>query len=281
MDFIKPTYIENWPVELKALSMHQEGLALTVDDAVALGKSQIELHEFWQGHLSLGDEDNRLVEIARELDGKVRRVMAQAKAPGVFVRLGSRSPKDSYWWWRDEHRDAGKDPATAPWPITSGQDAVKLLLETSERVNDDLLLAVANNYSPHIWVRAWEEMLPWQEFRCFIHEGRILGISQYDYMGRKVHPQLVRDRGLYVNAVMLFLNKRVIPSLHIPSAVVDLYVQVNHMPSGRGRKASARLLEINPYFSLTDPCLFTWEELDAKADADEPPTVKINEEDPR
>lgn len=285
-DLVRPTFLENWPVELKAISIPQDGIPLTTNDAIALGKAQVELWEWWDRHELLGDDDpnampgdaphRRTQEISDALHEKIKRLIATSGAPGVFVRLGSRSPKDSFHWWRQDD-DLGPRPKGGPWPISSGEEAMRLLLETSERVNDDLLEAVAQDYSPWIWVRAWQDIEPWQEFRCFVRDGQLIGISQYDYMERRFFPQLARDRSLYASAIMVFLRKRVLPVLHVPSAVVDVFVTVEGMPSGRGRKASAKLLEINPYFDLTDPCLFSWEELgDLKAT--DLPVVKIREE---
>lgn len=259
---ILPTFLENWPVELRALTVHQAGFPIEPAD---LGTNQTELYETWPM------TRRSLQTIRASLNTYIPRVMAQAKCEGVFVRLGSRSPKDSYYedgekkWWQ------------GPWPLQSTDEALGLLLCTSERINDDLHQAVAWDYSPWLWVREWVDLQPWQEFRCFVRDGQVTGISQYDYMKRQHYPQLQRDKTLYANAITLFLNKRVLPSLHIPNAVVDVYVTVEGMRSGRGRKASARLLEINPYFELTDPCLFTWDELAAKPEG-EPPTMKINEE---
>lgn len=272
--FILPTYLENWPVELKALTVHQEGIELSVGNVLALGHSQVELYEYWQTR-PITDEvrRERMGRLQSDLDATVRRVMAQAKSEGVFVRLGSRSPKDSYFWWRDERPEG--QPEGRMWPIVSGAGAVGALLDTSERINDDLLEAVSLDYTPWIWVRAWVDILPFQEFRCFVKGGRVVGISQYNYA--EMYPQLVKDKTLYINAVQLILNKRIIPSLHIPDAVVDVYVTLDTMPSGRGRRASARLLEINPYFELTDPCLFGWDEIRKLEEQDLPTEVRIRE----
>lgn len=276
-ELIQPTFLENWPVELKAISIPQDGIALTINDAIAVGKSQVELWEWWRKYDAvyegMGEALARTEEISAALHEKIKRLIATSGAPGVFVRLGSRSPKDSFWWWHAPEREANG----GPWPIITGAEAMSALLETSERVNDDLLQAVAEDYSPWIWARAWQDIEPWQEFRCFVRDGQLIGISQYDYMERRFFPQLARDKGLYASAVTLFVNKRVLPVLHIPSAVVDVFVTVEGMPSGRGRTVSAKLLEINPYFDLTDPCLFSWDELDNLKTTDLP-VVKIREE---
>jgi D123 len=272
-----PTYIENWPIELRALSMPSESLALTRTELIALGQSQVELGPtFWEEKRLDYSAAPIVHGLAEELHAKIRRVMQSAGVEGVFVRLGSRSPKDSYWWWHHEDRDG----LSAPWPITSGADAMNLLRETSERVNDDLLEAYALNYSPHIWVRAWENIDPATEFRCFVKGRNLLAISQYDYMGGRVYPQLTRDRALYVSAIKTLFSKRIKPVLHMDDVVVDMYVRITQLPSGRGRKASATLLELNPYFELTDPCLFTWEDLEkyAEMEMDDIPVVKIREE---
>jgi hypothetical protein len=42
-EIVKPTYLESWPTELRELSIPQVEIALTLDEAAALGSNISEL----------------------------------------------------------------------------------------------------------------------------------------------------------------------------------------------------------------------------------------------
>jgi hypothetical protein len=117
---------------------------------------------------------------------------------------------------------------------------------------DDLLLAIAKNYRPSIFVREWLDIPPWTEFRCFMKQRSLVGISQYFY--RNVYPPLLAAAGEIEGAIRDFFPAFE-ESCHIQDVVFDIVVQ----PSAPWQ---VTLLEINPYFELTDPCLFHWHDDD-------------------
>src|SRR5262249_28052081 len=102
---------------------------------------------------------------------------------GAFVRLGSRSPKDAWSWGRD-----GGQPGL----VQQGEDPLRVILDASERAAEDLRMALANDYAPHVFVRQWVDIEPWQEFRCFQRSKKLVGISQYFY--RQFLPKVEEHR---------------------------------------------------------------------------------------
>lgn len=161
---------------------------------------------------------------------------------GAFIRLGSRSPKDSF-------------PALKQgMKCTEGKHAVDMLVD-SKRVHDDLYVAKSNNYIPHIALREWINIQPWQEFRCFYKQGELVGISQYDYF-KKHLPQIEEN----LQGILLALeikSKGVAKCLpYDGTIIVDYVYQVKH--KGNEHINKAILLEVNPWTLLTDPCLFNW-----------------------
>ena len=127
---VKPTYIENWSSDLCRLSIPQTGIKLSIDDAKRMGLNIIELFELF---LRYSDFDS--LPSCADIVCKIDEGIAQFP-DGAFVRLGSRSPKDSWF----SHRNGQKS--------ANGVEAWKRLTDCSERIAEDLLLAIDNNYEP-------------------------------------------------------------------------------------------------------------------------------------
>lgn len=229
--FVVPTYIENWPAELCRMSVAQVDIPLTLSEAHALGSNIVELGEgFWPCPLDIS-----------ELIGRLE--SAVLKFPkGAFVRLGSRSPKDAYY-------------ADVSVPCRDGATAVQWLTGGSERMADDLHLAIENKYAPHVFVRQWMMLEPWQEFRCFMRARKLVGISQYFY---REGPFAQTKR--FEDSIKWAIEERFFPEFraaaHLDDLVFDVFVKVHE--HGPERQTEIKLLEINPYFEMTDPCLFDW-----------------------
>jgi len=83
---VLPTYIENWPRGLHTLSVPSIDIALTVEDANLLGANIMEFGGAFE-----------TPKMGRDISHIRQRVTdAVEKMPnGAFIRLGSRSPKDS------------------------------------------------------------------------------------------------------------------------------------------------------------------------------------------
>ena len=199
-DQVLPTYLENWPTALAKLSIRQAGLTISVDEAEALGTNMVELFECFEQPWA-----RDISSIRERLAGLL------TKFPeGPFVRLGSRSPKDALY---QKHKGLRVDNA---------DDALSLLLGASERIMDDLLLAIAKNYSPSIFVREWLHIPQWTEFRCFMKQRSLLGISQYFY--RTAYPSLLAASGEIEMAIRDFFPDFE-KACHIQDVVFDVIVQ--------------------------------------------------------
>jgi hypothetical protein len=155
-----------------------------------------------------------------------------------FIRLGSRSPKDSWEAAKIGFRSSGPSHA-----IT--------LLFDSERVYDDLHLAKSHDYLPSIVVREWQSIKEWQEFRTFIWDRKLAGISQYFYHD---HYPEIQQHSQEIEEAIRREAAIIAPLLPVDNVVADFFID-----RVQGRLV-ARLLEINPYFRHTDPCLFDWDE---------------------
>lgn len=230
-EFVKTTFIENWPKELCSLSMAQKGIKLSLNQAEALGTNIFELYQsFPKPHF------RDISDIKELIDKEI------FKFPnGVFVRLGSRSPKDSLY-----------DSQTQCFTT---EDVITRLTACSERIYEDLCLCLNNNYEPYIWLREWKDINIALEFRCFMKNRELIGISQYDYLKGKVYSEVIENKDVIENMIKDYFSwfKQV---SYLEDVVFDVYLnkkEVNNL-----NVWEIKLLEINPFFEMTDPCLFDW-----------------------
>lgn len=268
-DIVKPTYIENWEPALYSLSIASVDILLDGDAPRRLGTNIIEYGEAfcetdaesahnkfaasWQARAARAkmmhqpeppdrvDFVKPIVACSDISDIRAKVSEAVDKMPnGAFVRLGSRSPKDAWSLLREGAK------------VLPGTDPLRFMLDCSERIYEDLTLAIQQNYTPHIWVRQWVDIPKWSEFRCFMHNRQLVGISQYYY--DEVFPEL--DADLCEWAIKEFF-KLFISATTMDSVVFDVFVKSRQV-GPNSRDIEVKLLEINPYFELTDPCLFAW-----------------------
>lgn len=239
---VSPTYIENWPRELCSMSIAQIDIPLTIQEADNLGSHIAEYGETFNRTGDLTIITNRVIQAVRKFPN------------GAFVRLGSRSPKDAWL----ALKQGSMKVETPEGPVILDNHPLRFMLDCSERVSDDLHLAIANNYAPHIFVRQWIDIEKWQEFRCFM-VGRLLkGISQYFYMDGRMLEIVENEGGIRWAIEEFFVEfRKAFFSTDLWDVVFDVIVfrkQVEH----RSYIWEVKLLEINPFGPMTDPCLFRW-----------------------
>jgi hypothetical protein len=195
--------------------------------------------------MQLEDGNIRSIEQEAALQGIELKIDSMIKQfpRGAFVRLGSRSPKDSY------------NALKKNYCYHTGHDAVLALCD-SERISDDLWLAKGNNYTPHIAVREWIPIEPWQEFRCFVKNRKLVGISQYNYLRREVFPEILEHFG-QIEWILHQKTEMVASLLPRDDVIVD-FIYKKPRQHGNELINETILLEVNPYFIFTDPCLFNW-----------------------
>ncbi len=283
LERVKPTYIENWPAALCRLSFAQVDIPLSLAEARAVGFHIMEFgegfvpitiaqqaqkeaayewtHRSMAGFLSGADPgpraempdttpDQAWVMDQRALYAAVhaRAVTALSKFPkGAIVRLGSRSPKDAWSWIQDGAK------------LVVGDDPLKHIIGCSERMYEDLTLALNSGYAPHIFVREWIDIPKWAEFRCFLRNKRLAGVSQYYY--HQYFPELDTNHDLVNHWLRYYVNNFIGPACaDFPEVIFDVAALINRRETEIGTEVNVefKLVEINPFFEMTDPCLFDW-----------------------
>jgi len=229
---------------MHSLSVASIDVPLNAGDARRLGSNIAEL-----GGAFYKDGKSRSWVPSDISDIRTRVAEAVASMPnGAFVRLGSRSPKDS---WEAHRRGSLK--------TTAKDDPLEFILDCSERIYEDLSLAIQHEYAPHIWVRQWVDIPRWAEFRCFMKDRRLVGISQYNYLEGEEFPEIIQNHG----TIRWVIEEQFFPSFrdasHLDSVVFDVFLKT-WTARDNTRVWESKLLEVNPFFVLTDPCLFGWNE---------------------
>jgi hypothetical protein len=226
-------WYDNWSDELKAMSFPTTIMQLTDPIRNLIYRMTLE-----EGPTEFTPEDNILLgSFTSDLGRELRRY-----PNGAFLKLSSRSPKDSWHGHRKGFKVKG----------TEVTDAIRRLMD-SERIRDDVQLPGIN-----LLIREWCEMRPQDEWRCFQIDGRFVGISQYFYRDVFNYSQSdLRD----ILGIAKIAHAQIQPHIE-PNQVFDLYIPPQILASED--KPDWKLIEINPAWMNpwgTDPCLFDWNEI--------------------
>jgi hypothetical protein len=231
------TWIEHWPAALQALTLPQRGLPLTPDEVCALGRRNgVAVAAFGKPSSPIHD-DHALLCLAARLEN----LLHELGAGSAFVRLGSRSPKDTAL------------ALLGGLQVASGEAAVAALSAGSQRVGFDLRVAWQAGVSPWVWLRAWAPIAWHDEWRCLLHEGQLVGVTQYmcrASLPRSPQPAELAAR-LHQAAAELVGALAPVPALQ--TVVADMW-----LPPDR----SVRLIELNPWGPATELGLFRWDHSD-------------------
>jgi hypothetical protein len=233
---VYPTYLENWNTALRRMSVPQTDIPLTLPEVRALQLSS----KLFKSRF--GDTDCDTKQILARIAKKTEQALLKYPG-GAFIRLGSRSAKDSTFAHVHGLR------------INDAVSAVRTLTCDSHRIAFDLHLALKHNYLPHIFVREWQYIPAWSEFRCFMRDRKLIGISQYDCKNLGRCPEIVKNTLQIEDAINLFFKKFCRAS-HLDDVVFDVFIEI--LNQEHDSSFSVKLLEINPFFEKTDACLFSW-----------------------
>lgn len=222
-----PSFVDAWPAAWVALAPPFELIPLTPDQARALGHHTLGCSA-WFTPCSAAP----LGALAQQIDAAIARL-----GGACFVRLNSRSPKDSLRAQR------------CGLCVRRGHEALALFLEGSQRCAADLRMALDDGRTACLVVRAWLPMRAEREFRCLMAGRRWAGASQ-----ARVDPSTVGAAALAETAALMPSMLRALQvtmsalceASTMPDAIFDL--AVIDSPSGH----HAFLLDANPWLDETD-----------------------------
>ncbi|MHA1827904.1 MAG: hypothetical protein ACTSX6_04570 [Candidatus Heimdallarchaeaceae archaeon] len=212
---VHPTYMEEWYDKLEDVTIPSKFFQIFDDEREAI----INLLD--------GNADSKALD---KIEKKLVWAFKEIKGEKFFVRLGSRSPKDN------------------PIEIKNPRD-VFTAFGDSARILEDLTLASMVDYTPYVFVRKWVNMPQDKEFRCFVKNGELKGISQYYYRTKYYYLDKLEQRKLIEFQARKLLTK-IKEKFNLKDFIFDIcYKPDDDLPL---------LIEINPFSSWTDPCLFDW-----------------------
>ncbi|XP_060603753.1 cell division cycle protein 123 homolog [Ruditapes philippinarum] len=169
----------------------------------------------------------------------------------VFPKLNWSAPKDATWISFDR---------TLKCTCTSD---VYLLLKSSDFISHDLTqpfkhccddenLKNETSVKYELVLRKWQELNPAYEFRCFVKDNKLIGISQrHNDMYYKFIPE---NRQEIISDIQAFYYHIVKDNFPDKSYCFDVY---------RRCQGKLLLLDFNPFGRVTDGLLYTWEELES------------------
>ncbi len=194
-----------------------------------------------------------------ELNQRIQETILETfpSADGVLPKLNWSAPRDATWI--NEGSMRCKTPGD-----------VYLLLKSSDFCTHDVLyesLQQCRDYQPRIpspqlqlVLRKWCNLNPSMEFRCFVRNHELVGISQRQH---SVHyPHLGEDRDRLFDLIHDFFEDYVLRRYAggtIPNYVWDVFVD---------KKDRAWVVDFNPWSKVTDSLLYEWSEL-ASMDLDD------------
>ncbi|KAG2145868.1 D123-domain-containing protein [Suillus clintonianus] len=207
---------------------------------------------------SLSDDDDEEDDAAigqhfsfPDLDERIRETIKEYGA--VFPKLNFSSPKDASWVL----------PPSSPLKCTSPSD-VYILLKSSDYVSHDLSVYTVfegcqfdllnpPSYELELVLRKWYPIDRSREFRCFVRDNRLIGISQrdtnfYDFMNEPETQQKIAE------TLKRFWEEDVKSQWHGQQDYIFDVLMTRDLFRGH-------VLDFNPYAPRTDPLLFTYEEL--------------------
>ena len=222
----RETFIENYPSPVINLMLPYDEIFLDEKTRIAIGSFT---PEFLSG-LSLEFPERDLTELGDDLENSLGRF-----PEGVFLRTGASSFKSDLS------------------PILGGNTLTRLLDILSlpcKRATTFIADSLVNEYDLNLYAFPWRDILPWSEFRLFIRDRKVIGVSQYHH--QEAYPE-IQDNLDAIKASLLPFSRQLIEALHMDTVVADVFVE--RQEDGRFKTT---LIELNPFIQRTDPCLFTW-----------------------
>lgn len=226
----RPTFIDAWPRSWSTLAPESELVTIDRNEMNALGR-QIAGFQHWFPHTPT----TPLVNLARRVDKAVERM-----SRSCFVRLTSRSPKDSIYAQRKGMR------------IGNGAQALALIIEGSRRCAADLRMALDHQAAMAIVVRKWIDFSPSAEFRCFMVDRKWVGASQMRETEIGDVFLTIQQARVVASALQAAMHK-ITATSHIANAAFDYLLQINS-PIATARTI---LLDVNPLLCVTDLAHFS------------------------
>lgn len=136
-------------------------------------------------------------------------------------------------------------PERGPLRLENAEQILKTLYHPGERAASLAFRIHRSRYDLYLCLRAWQDIPPWSEYRMFIKERRVIGVSQYHH--RLVFPQIT-ERRHQIQVHLETATATLLGLIHLATVVADIQIT----------DTGWNLIELNPFSPDTGPALFTW-----------------------
>ncbi|XP_070559091.1 translation initiation factor eIF2 assembly protein-like isoform X1 [Ptychodera flava] len=186
-----------------------------------------------------------------EFNSKVKDTIEELGG-NVFPKLNWSSPRDATWIAFN-----GSLKCSCP-------NDVYLLLKSSDYVTHDLtkpFSGCADDGQDSIEVqyelvlRKWRNVIEGMEFRVFVRNRNIIGISQRHYTNH--YPHIDKMKVEIQQEIEDFFKEHIQQTFPDDNFIMDVY---------RRKEECILVIDFNPFGESTDPLLYSWEELHASND---------------
>ncbi|XP_077194059.1 translation initiation factor eIF2 assembly protein isoform X1 [Paroedura picta] len=194
------------------------------------------------------DDENTTTLTAPEFPEFALKVQEAISALGgsVFPKLNWSAPRDACW--------IAMNSSLKCKCISD----IFLLFKSSDFITRDFTQPFihCNDDSPdpnlqyELVLRKWCELIPGAEFRCFVKENKLIGISQRDYT--QYYEHISKQKEEICRCIQEFFKKHIQYKFFDEDFVFDVY---------RDSRGRVWLIDFNPFGEVTDSLLFTWEEV--------------------
>ena len=154
---------------------------------------------------------------------------------GAFLRLGSAS---------------FKRPGALSMPVETFDQALDTIRAPNVRAAKFVGDSLVNDYPLSLFAFPWHPVQNWAEFRMFVREGALVGVSQYhcDTNFQILHPLLPEAS----TKIAAFWEK-LAPTLPLDDVIADVFIDTDGT-----NLFDVHLIELNPFIRRSDSCLFSW-----------------------
>ncbi|XLR70544.1 hypothetical protein HN51_042416 [Arachis hypogaea] len=182
-----------------------------------------------------------------ELELKIKESI-ESLGGAVFPKLNWSAPKDSAWI------------STCGSLRCTSFSEIALLFRASDSLVHDLCHAydscqdksLSRPQEFFLALRKWYPSLqPDMEFRCFVRDQKLLGISQREVT--TFYPPLLEKKSSLQLLIQEFFNSYVKERFESENYSFDVYIT---------RDERVKIMDFNPWGAFTLPLLFTWDELE-------------------
>lgn len=259
--------IDVWYPALESLTYKSIFLPLTHEERDAI----IRFNEVsWKNVCDSNKLTKSEVKILKNLEEDLDKEIKSHFNSKAFIRLCGRSPKDGeplnreeiYQKYKSIHKtfiESGfeedihtKMLAIAQiniMKVTCGRDAMSLLL-TSERVFSDMIDWKLYGEPEQICLREYDEDMRYDlEFRCFVYDGKLTAISQYDHHAYYHHLESEELKTKVYNLISKKISEELVPLINTRNFVADYCFIRNDI----------KLIELSPFLPCTGAGLYRWE----------------------